>query len=125
LAYRRRQMHQLQNDVPTIEDLSDGINITDLTLNDYRMDLGEYLKEHSAELEQQPLGARAVAPIDALIAAADLPAGAIFCLRNVNARVHGDPGYPLAPQYLVYVRDDGAVQYNFHQVRSILDALKR
>src|SRR5699024_4292867 len=48
LAYRRRQMHQLQNDVPTIEDLSDGINITDLTLNDYRMDLGEYLKEHSA-----------------------------------------------------------------------------
>lgn len=125
LDYRRRQLHQLQNDVPTIEDLSDGISITDLTLNDYRMDLGEYLREHGETLAQMPLGAYAVTPIDDLIAGEGLEPGAIFCLRNMNARVHGDPGYPLAPHYLVYVRDDGEVRLNFIHVRPILDALKR
>ena len=125
LEYRRRQMHQLQNDVPTIEDLSDGISITDLTLNDYRMDLGEYLKEHGETLEQVPLGAYAVTPIDDLVSDEGLEPGAIFCLRNVNARVQGDPSYPLAPHYLVYVRDDGAVRLNFNHVRPILDGLKR
>ncbi|WP_111745651.1 helicase-related protein [Salinisphaera orenii] len=125
LDYRRRQLHQLQNDVPTIEDLSDGISISDLTLNDYRMDLGEYLKEHGDTLEQTPLGAQAVTAIDDLVAEESLEPGAIFCLRNMNARVQDDPSYPLAPHYLVYVRDDGEVRLNFNQVRPILDASKR
>ncbi|WP_353220598.1 helicase-related protein [Salinisphaera sp. S4-8] len=125
LEYRRRQMHQLQHDVPTIEDLSDGISITDLTLNDYRMDLGEYLKEHGDTLAQMPLGAYAVTAIDDLIADEGLAPGVIFCLRNMNARVQGDPTYALAPHYLVYVGDDGSVRRNFTHVRPILDALKR
>ncbi|WP_440997538.1 helicase-related protein [Arhodomonas sp. SL1] len=125
LEYRRRQLHQLQKDVPSIEDLSDGISITDLTLNDYRMDLGEYLKEHGARLKRMPLGAFAVTPIDDLVDGEDLGPGAIFCLRNMNARVQGDPTYPLAPHYLVYVGDDGAVRLNFTHTRRVLDALKR
>lgn len=125
LEYRRRQMHQLQHDVPTIEDLSDGISITDLTLNDYRMDLGDYLKEHGDTLAQMPLGAYAVTEIDDLIANEGLAPGVIFCLRNMNARVHGDPTYALAPHYLVYVSDNGSVRLNFTHVRPILDALKR
>lgn len=125
LEYRRRQLHQLQNDVPSIEDLSDGISITDLTLNDYRMDLGEYLKQHGEHLERMPLGAFAVTTIDDLIEGEDLSPGAIFCLRNMNARVHGDPTYPLAPHYLVYVGDDGEVRLNFTHTRRILDKLKR
>ncbi|WP_435103791.1 helicase-related protein [Arhodomonas sp. AD133] len=125
LEYRRRQLHQLQNDVPSIEDLSDGISITDLTLNDYRMDLGEYLKEHGERLARMPLGAFAVTPIDDLVEREDLGPGAIFCLRNMNARVQGDPTYPLAPHYLVYVGDDGEVRMNFTHTRRVLDALKR
>lgn len=125
LEYRRRQMHQLQNDVPSIEDLSDGIAITDLTLNDYRMDLGEYLKEHDNALEQMPLGAFSVTAIDDLIADAALAPGVIFCLRNMSARIQGDPNYPLAPHYLVHVGDDGEVRHNFTHTRPILDALKR
>ena len=46
LEYRRRQLEPLQNEIVDLEDLSDGISITDLTLNDFRMDLSEYLKEH-------------------------------------------------------------------------------
>lgn len=125
LEYRRRQMHQLQHDVPTIEDLSDGISITDLTLNDYRMDLGEYLKEHEAQLQHMPFGAHAATLIDDLVADEGLAPGAVFCLRNMNARVTGDPNYALAPHYVVYVTDDGEVRHNFTHVRPILDALKR
>ncbi|WP_239016209.1 helicase-related protein [Spiribacter vilamensis] len=125
LEYRRRQLHQLQNDVPSIEDLSDGISITDLTLNDYRMDLGEYLKQHGEQLERMSLGAFAVTTIDDLIESEDLGPGAIFCLRNMNARVHGDPTYPLAPHYLVYVGDNGEVRLNCTHTRRVLDQLKR
>ena len=91
LEYRRRQLHQLQNDIPTIEDLSDGISITDLTLNDYRMDLGEYLKEHGEMLEQMSLGAHAVTLIDDLVAGEGLEPGAIFCLRNMNCLLYTSP----------------------------------
>ncbi len=125
LEYRRRQLHQLQNDIPNVEDLSGGISITDLTLNDYRMDLGEYLREHGERLERMPLGAHAVTRIDDLVASEDLGPGAIFCLRDESARAQPDPGYPLAPHYLVYVGDDGSVRLNFTHTRRILDALKR
>lgn len=125
LEYRRRQLHQLQNDVPSIEDLSDGISITDLTLNDYRMDLGEYLKQHGDTLDRMPLGVVSVTAVDDLVADAALAPGAIFCLRSMSPRVAGDSHYPLAPHYLVYVGDDGTVRNNFTHTRPILDALKR
>jgi hypothetical protein len=125
LEYRRRQLHQLQQDVPDVEDLSGGISITDLTLNDYRMDLGEHLREHGDELERMPLGAFAVTRIDDLLIDEDLGPGAIFCLRDESARAQPDPGYPLAPNYLVYVGDDGMVRLNFSHTRRILDAFKR
>src|SRR5699024_2903541 len=59
LEYRKRQMEQLQDEVIDLEDLGGNISITDLTLNDFRMDLAEYLKEHEEELKQLPIGGRA------------------------------------------------------------------
>src|SRR5699024_6721663 len=56
LEYRKRQMEQLQDEVIDLEDLGGNISITDLTLNDFRMDLAEYLKEHEEELKQLPIG---------------------------------------------------------------------
>ncbi len=54
LEYRRRQLHQLQNEVVDIDELAGGISITDMTLNDFRMDLAEYLKQHAQRLEHMP-----------------------------------------------------------------------
>jgi len=122
LEYRRRQMEQLQEEVVDIEDLSDGISITDLTLNDFRMDLSGYLKEHAENLEAMPPGAFAVATAQENDG---LPAGAIFCLECATGRIKTDSTYALAPYYLVYVSDSGEIVLNFTQAKKALDVFKR
>ncbi len=129
LEYRRRQLEQLQNEVVDVEDLGGGISITNMTLNDFRMDLAEYLKEHAEVLEGMPPGAFAVTPCDDLfenlLGEGRLERGVIFCLRSDNAKVRADSTYALAPHYLVYVSDDGEPRLNFTNARKILDLLKK
>lgn len=125
LEYRRRQLEQLQNEVVDIEDLSNGISITDLTLNDFRMDLSNYLKEHADSLEHMPPGAFAVTRMDDLIAGEELEPGVIFCLRSDANKVKIDSTYALAPYYLVYVTDSGEVRLNFTHAKKTLDVLKK
>jgi hypothetical protein len=133
LEYRRQQLLQLQETVVDLEDLSNGLSIADLTLNDFRMDLAGVLRQPGAaeRLERLPLGTLAVAAPpepDPL-----LPPGTIFCLRAEAgpARTAPEPGYPLAPNYLVYVGEepgpDGepAVVLPYPQAKQILDRLKR
>lgn len=127
LEYRRKQLLKLQDTVIDMEDLSNGVSITDLTLTDFRIDLAQYLKEHPGQLEGLPLGTYAVTTsIDA-----DIPPGIIFCLRAEGA-VAADMGkkgqqsdYPLAPIYLAHVGDDGTVLLPYTQAKRILDRLKR
>nr|MBC8433248.1 DEAD/DEAH box helicase family protein [Candidatus Desulfatibia vada] len=125
LEYRRRQLEQLQNEVVDLEDLGGGISITDMTLNDFRMDLAEYLKEHADRLEQMPPGAFAVTHLDNLIEEDGLEPGVIFCLRSESAKVSTDSTFALAPHYLVWVSESGEVQMNFTQAKKILDLLKK
>lgn len=124
LEYRRRQFEQLQNEVVDIEDLSNGISITDLTLNDFRMDLLEYLKSRAAELEWAAFGAFAVTQDDGLLED-ELQPGVIFCLRSENKKLRTDSAYALAPYYLVYVADSGELLLNFTQAKKILDIFKK
>ena len=123
LEYRRKQLLKLQDAVIDMEDLSSGVSITDLTLTDFRIDLAEYLKAHPGKLESLPLGTMAVTTsVDA-----DIPPGIIFCLRaeGANAAKAIDPGYPLAPNYLVHVGVDGTTLLPHTQAKRILDRLKR
>ncbi len=123
LEYRRRQLLKLQDAVIDLEDLSSGVSITDLTLTDFRIDLAQYLKAHPGKLEAQPLGTYAVTTSGE----ADIPPGIIYCLRaeGAAARKAAEPGYPLAPHYLVHVGDAGAVVLPYTQAKRILDNLKR
>jgi hypothetical protein len=123
LEYRRKQLLKLQDAVIDLEDLSTGVSIADLTLTDFRIDLGEYLKAHPGLLEALPLGACAVTRTTEL----ELPPGVIFCLRaeGDTARRAFEPGYPLAPHFLVHVGDDGTVLLPYTQAKQILDRLKR
>ncbi|MDF1543229.1 MAG: helicase-related protein [Anaerosomatales bacterium] len=125
LAYRRRQFEQLQEKVLDIEDLSSGISITDLTLNDFRMDLARHLKGHRAEMEGMPLGVHAAVCLDDLTDEDGLEPGVFFCLRSENPANQRDGGYPLAPHYLVYVGSDGATRLNYHQTRRVLELMKK
>ncbi len=125
LEYRRRQLEQLQREVVDIEDLSNGISITDMTLNDFRMDLADHLKAHPDRLDHMAPGVFAVTQADDLLKDESLEPGVLFCLRSDNTKVRVDTAYALAPYYLVYVSDSGEVVLNFTHTKQILDALKR
>jgi len=124
LEYRRKQLEKLQNEVIDLEDVEGGISITDLTLNDFRMDLSNYIKDQEYSLENIPPGAYAVANIDDSLKDEFSP-GVIFCLKNENPQPISDATYALSPYYLVYLRSDGSVLLNFTQAKKILDLLKK
>jgi hypothetical protein len=123
LEYRRKQLLKLQDAVIDLEDLSTGVSITDLTLSDFRIDLAGYLKGHPEGLVNPHWGTYSVTTT----AEAEVPPGVIFCLRAEGeaALKIADSSYPLAPNYLVHVGEDGSVLLPFNQAKQILDRLKR
>ena len=120
VAYRKEQLRKLQEEVIELEDLKTGISITDLGLNDFRMDLLNYVKANG-DLAALPNGMHTVIP-----AKPDqgLPAGAIFTLRNRNDGVNVNQHNRLHPYYLVYVDVDGNVVANHTEVKSLLDLVR-
>ncbi len=125
LDYRKKQLERLQEEVVDLEDLGGGISITDLTLNDFKMDLGNYLKTHEHELSTLSLGSFSVAIDDDLLADCELEPGAFFCLRSENPRLGVESTYALSPHFVVYVGDSGAVLLNYGQTRRVLEVLKK
>ena len=117
VAYRREQLRRLQEEVIELEDLKTGISITDLGLNDFRMDLVNYVKTHG-DLPSLPNGMHAVVP-----AAPErgLVPGVIFALRNRNHGVNINQQNRLHPYYLVYVAQDGTVVVNHTEPKRLLD----
>jgi hypothetical protein len=126
LEYRRTQLLKLQHTVIDLEDLSSGVSIADLTLNDFRIDLAGYHRDHAAVLESQPLGAH-TATLAASQGENGVPPGVIFCLRAAGPAAVAaiESGYPLAPHYLVHVGDDGTVVLPHSHTKQLLDRLKR
>jgi hypothetical protein len=121
LEYRRRQMKQLQETVINLEDMDGSVSITDMTLNDFRMDLSEFLKTNLEQLEQAPSGFFATVTQTS----DEIQSGVIFCLRDIHAKVNADSHYALAPYYLVYVSDNAQIIYAYTHVKKILDSLKK
>ncbi len=128
LEYRRRQLQQLKDAVVDLEDMAGGVSITDLTLNDFRMDLSGYMKKGLHKLAAAPHGLYAAVTIDADLKADGLKPGVIFCLKSIrdgHRAVQVDENYPLAPFFLVYVTDEAVVELNFTQSKKVLDLLKK
>ena len=126
LEYRRKQLLKLQDAVIDLEDLSSGVSIADLTLNDFRIDLAGFLKENAVMLERLPFGTFAVTTEQSNGESA-IPPGVIFCLRAVGdaALKAIEPGYPLAPHYVVHVGDDGRFYYLSLRPNRLSTVLKR
>ena len=130
LEYRRKQLEQLQNAVVDLEEISGGVSITDLTLNDFRMDLSAFLSEanNTRVLEQSPFGLFAPVALfsnqfDSL--GDEIEPGAIFCLKDIKGKVQVEESYSLAPYYLVYVSDEEEILLSFTQSKQILDLCKK
>ena len=120
VSYRKEQLRRLQDEVIEMEDLKTGVSITDLGLNDFRMDLLNYVKENGT-LESAPSGMHAVVPADP---EHGLMPGAIFTLRNRNQGVNVSQHNRLHPYYLVYVGSNGEVIVTHTEVKRLLDIVR-
>lgn len=118
LEYRKQQLKRLQEEVVDIEDMSTGISIMDLGLNEFRLDLLEYVKTHD-DLEKMPKGMHAVVP-----ATDELPQGVIFILKNINNNVNVDNQNRIHPFYMVYIGNDGEVICDYLNPKKMLDDIR-
>lgn len=118
LEYRKAQLKRLQEEVVDIEDMSEGISIMDLGLNEFRLDLLEYLKTHP-DMERKPRGLHAV-----VSAMEELPEGVIFVLRNVNNSVNIDNQNRIHPFYMVYIGRDEDVICDYLNPKQLLDDVR-
>lgn len=115
LEYRKAQLKRLQEEVVDLEDMSSGISIMDLGLNEFRMDLLAYMKEHP-DIDHVPFGIHAVVH-------GEKP-GVIFVLKNVNEKINIDRQNRLHPFYMVYVGMDGNVITSHLQPKDMLDVMR-
>jgi hypothetical protein len=120
LLFRKKQLEKLQEEVVDIEDMGSGVSITDLGLNDFRMDLVNYIKEHGS-LESVANGMHTVCKEDTK---RGIEEGVVFVLKNINNEVNIDKTNPLHPFYLVYIKSDGSILSNHLNVKNTLDILR-
>jgi len=118
LEYRKAQLKRLQEEVVDIEDMSGGISIMDLGLNEFRLDLLDYIK-NNGDLDKTPFGLHAVVP-----AKDDAPPGVIFVLKNINGGVNIDNQNRLHPFYMVYIADDGELICDHLSPKEMLDKMR-
>ncbi|MGQ8335810.1 helicase-related protein [Sunxiuqinia sp. A32] len=118
LEYRKIQLQKLQEEVIDLEDLREGVSITDLGLNDFRVDLSNMIKEYG-ELNNIPEGLHAVVRSSTI-----LESGTIFVLKNVNSSVNINKLNRLHPYYLVYIKMNGELVLNHVESKKILDAMR-
>jgi len=117
ISYRKEQLRRLQDEVIEMEDLKTGVSITDLGLNDFRMDLLNYMKTHG-EIANLPSGLHSVVPADTQ---RGLESGIIFTLYNRHESVNTNQQNRLHPYYLVYISTDGEIIADHTQVKRLLD----
>lgn len=118
LEYRKNQLKKLQEEVVDIEDMDTGINIMDLGLNEFRLDLLSYIKDNP-DVEHAPYGMNAVVhPTE------QAKPGVIFILKNINTGVNIDRKNLLHPFYMVYLADDGTVICDHLQPKRLLDVMR-
>ena len=118
LEYRKAQLKRLQEEVVDIEDMSDGISIMDLGLNEFRLDLLDYMKRNG-DMDKKPRGLHAVVP-----ATEELPEGVIFVLKNINNSVNVDNRNRIHPFYMVYISTDGEIICDYLNPKKLLDDVR-
>ena len=115
LEYRRQQLEQMRDEVVDLEDVSGGVSITDLGLNEFRMDLVGYYRDNP-DIDRLPSGINAVVEGD--------EPGVIFVLRNVNSKIDRDGANHLHPFYVVRMGSDGSVAHGHLEPKAVLDGMR-
>ena len=118
LEYRRKQLERLQSEVVDLEEMNTGVSIMDLGLNEFRLDLLEYINQ-GHDIEHTPFGLHAIVP-----SSPETPPGVVFVLKNRNNSVNIDRKNRLHPFYMVYIGLDSSVIINHLEPKDLLDRLR-
>lgn len=118
LEYRKQQLKRLQEEVVDLEEMSEGISIMDLGLNEFRLDLLDYVKKNG-DLDRTPFGMSAVVPTNH-----EAPAGVIYVLKNLSGNIDSDQQNRLHPFYLVYIANDGEIICDHLSPKDMLDKMR-
>lgn len=118
LKYRRDQLERLKEEVVDIEEMNSGVSIMDLGLNEFRLDLLDYINQ-GHDIEHTPHGLHAIVP-----ATSETPPGVVFVLKNRNNSVNIDRKNRLHPFYMVYTGQDSSVIVNHLEPKDLLDRLR-
>ena len=119
LNFRDQQLKQLREEVLDFDDLSDGVVLSDFTLDYFFTQLLRYLENNKRELEATPSGVYAVTHDESRPA----ETGVIFFLRQQNAStdIQRKAASPIHPFYAVYIRKNGDIRYGCANTRQVLD----
>jgi len=122
LRYRDKQLLRLKDEVLDLEDFNESVALNEFTLDDFRMELAAYIEANREKLEEAPFGLYAVVPPHAEYQT--IKSGAIYCLKQRVEAAGNESVNPLQPYFLVYIRDDGEVRYNFTSPKQVLEIFR-
>jgi hypothetical protein len=124
LKYRDKQLMRLKDEVLDLEDFNESVALNEFSLDDFRMDLSNYVEANRAKLQDAPYGLYGVVPASTEHAA--VKPGVIYCLRQQHHLISQghETVNPLSPYFLVYVQTDGAVRYNFTAPKQVLEIFR-
>ncbi|MBS0469291.1 MAG: DEAD/DEAH box helicase family protein [Proteobacteria bacterium] len=122
LRYRDKQLLRLKDEVLDLEDFNESVALNEFTLDDFRMELATYIEANREKLEEAPFGLYAVVPPHAQYST--IQPGVIYCLKQRIDAAGNEAVNPLQPYFLVYIRDDGEVRYNFTAPKQVLEILR-
>ena len=134
LKYRNRQLKKLRDEVLDLEDLNESVSLTDFTLDDFRVELTNYIESNRKRLEEAPYGLYAVVPspsekhadiLDLNVFSdaekAIIRPGVVYCLKQKGDSDGNEEVNPLQPYFLVYIWEDGQVRFNYTNAKQILE----
>jgi len=124
LEYRRKQLEKLQNEIIDLEDISGNISLTDFTMDDFRMDLMNYMKKNEDAIKNAPHGLFSITTNKNEKIHDEIQPGVIFCLKQINNFIATNEKNALHPYYLIYMKQNGDVHYNQVHVKKILDVYR-
>ncbi|MDO8787519.1 MAG: helicase-related protein [Sulfuritalea sp.] len=122
LRYRDKQLLRLKDEVLDLEDFNESVALNEFTLDDFRMELATYIEANREKLEEAPFGLYAIVPPHAEYQT--IKPGAIYCLKQRIDASGNEAVNPLQPYFLVYIRDDGEVRYNFTSPKQVLEIFR-
>ncbi len=122
LRYRDKQLMRLKDEVLDLEDFNESVALNEFTLDDFRMELASYIEGNRGKLEEAPFGLYSVVPPH--IEYQTIQPGIIYCLKQRAEAIGNETVNPLQPYFLVYIRDDGEVRYNFTAPKQVLEIFR-